>query len=95
MAMLTERFAGGRGTALETQTAVRAKPRRYDTRYLDQNPYLPYIWVVEELTRVSVRHEEQCYISTSYGRRRQTDNVADHDTPPPSCNVEVAFSGAI
>lgn len=78
MPIATERFAGGRGMALETHTAVRAKPVR---AYQCQQGMR---YTAMSRTCVAGSHEEHADIAATDRHGRQADDIAQHDAPPPN-----------
>ncbi len=74
IAILTERLAGGRGIALETHTAVSAKPKAVNM--ISAGRVKGHLASQFRLTRVATCHEEHSDVTATDGRRGKTNNVA-------------------
>jgi len=88
--MATERFAGGRGMALETQVSVKANPFLYKKKWsvsftFPQGPH----------TTIPSSHEEQGKVSPTSGHGGERDDVSNDDHPPPAGDMEEPFPSPI
>jgi hypothetical protein len=82
--MATERFAGGRGIALDTQTNVNVKPMIQNSGWCDNLRHMGR-------TTVAGGHKKHGEIPPAGGHSRQGNDITDHDYPPPSCLMEEAL----